>query len=160
MAEDMRAEKVLRMPKKKYLSTVDMETGEIVHEPLTERRGRRGFSLTFDAGADWLAEQNLSRAEYRILWKLIARLDFQNYINVSQKAIVESLGLQKSNVSKAFKGLLQRGIIVEGPTMNKVKSYRLNPDIAFKGTGKQQEKTVLDFNDLRKRREARKDTEE
>ena len=43
----------------------------------------------------------------------MGKLDFENYICLTQKSVSEALNLHKSNVSKAFKVLAEKGIIHE-----------------------------------------------
>ncbi|EBJ1927858.1 hypothetical protein DP473_24880, partial [Salmonella enterica] len=40
----------------------------------------------------------------------------------------------KTNVSRSIKGLINLGVIIEGPKIGRSKSYRLNPQFGWKGT--------------------------
>ena len=45
---------------------------------------------------------------------MFSKLDFENFIQLSQKEIIEILGINKSNVSKAIKLLTRKQIVLEG----------------------------------------------
>nr|WP_250996819.1 hypothetical protein [Escherichia coli] len=48
--------------------------------------------------------------------------------------IAEALNMQKTNVSRAVKTLIEFEIILEGPKIGRSKTYRLNPQFGWKGT--------------------------
>ncbi|WP_225380891.1 winged helix DNA-binding protein, partial [Escherichia coli] len=59
---------------------------------------------------------------------------YENFIQVAQADIAEKLEMQKTNVSRSIKGLINLGVIIEGPKIGRSKSYRLNPQFGWKGT--------------------------
>lgn len=76
----------------------------------------------------------LNHDQMRVLMALLAELDYENYIQVAQIDIAESLNMQKTHVSRAVKNLLEFGIVIEGPKIGRSKTYRLNPQFGWKGT--------------------------
>lgn len=76
----------------------------------------------------------LNHDQMRVLMALLADLDYENYIQVAQMDIAEALNMQKTNVSRAVKNLLEVGIVIEGPKIGRSKTYRLNPQFGWKGT--------------------------
>lgn len=76
----------------------------------------------------------LNHDQMRVLMALLADLDYENYIQVAQMDIAEALNMQKTNVSRAVKNLLEFGIVIEGPKIGRSKTYRLNPQFGWKGT--------------------------
>ena len=68
-----------------------------------------------------------------ILLYMFGRLDFENFIQLSQTEIAEALGMRQSNVSRAIKTLTDKQIILEGPKVGRSKCYRLNPHYGWKG---------------------------
>ncbi|MGR4693219.1 winged helix DNA-binding protein, partial [Escherichia coli] len=70
----------------------------------------------------------------KVLMMLLASLDYENFIQVAQADIAEKLEMQKTNVSRSIKGLINLGVIIEGPKIGRSKSYRLNPQFGWKGT--------------------------
>ena len=148
------ARNVVQFPRgQRYLATVDEITGKVSYLKLQDRSLGKGWSALYDKGAVWLAKQNLPNEQYRVWLYLQGSLDFDNYITVSQKQIANELGMKQPAVSRAIKGLVNGDILQEGPRGGMVKSYRLNPRIAHKG--KNLQKTVIEYDDLRKRRKAR-----
>ncbi len=70
---------------------------------------------------------------HRILWFLIARLDFENWIQVSQKEICEELNMRKEDVSSGIKLLEKKTILIRGPKVGRSHSFRINPNFGWKG---------------------------
>ena len=67
----------------------------------------------------------LNHDQMRVLMALLAELDYENYIQVAQMDIADALKMQKTNVSRAVKNLIDFGIILEGPKIGRSKTYRL-----------------------------------
>ena len=68
-----------------------------------------------------------------VLFYLYSKLDFENFIQQSQKEIAEGLGMHKEQVSRAMKILTSKQIVLEGPKVGRSKCYRLNPNYGWKG---------------------------
>jgi DNA-binding transcriptional regulator GbsR (MarR family) len=64
---------------------------------------------------------------------LYSKLDFENFIQQSQKDIAEGLGMKKENVSRAMRVLTSKQIVLEGPKVGRSKCFRLNPNYGWKG---------------------------
>lgn len=60
---------------------------------------------------------------------LLADLDYENYIQAAHIDIAEVLKMQKTNVNRAVKNLIEIRIILEGPKIGRSKTYRLNPQL-------------------------------
>ena len=85
---------------------------------------------------------------HRVLWFIVARLDFENWIQISQKEVCEELNMQKQHVSSAIKLLERKEIILRGPKVGKSYAFRLNPYFGWKGD-------VKNLDDYRKKEEDR-----
>ena len=131
-------DKVKQFPKyKKYITWVDPETGEIKgHFPCKSRGLGTGWVGLYQEAADMIANWKLSLEQYRVFLKLLAKLDFENYLRINQKQMSQELDMKQPNISRALKALEERYIIVEGPRAGLNKTYRLNPYIAHKGQNK------------------------
>ena len=92
--------------------------------------------MAMQDGFGYLAQQDLTGEQLKILLHIMSKLDFDNYILLTQKEVSEALKLHKSHVSRAFKILVEKGIIHEGPKLGLTKSYRLDPNFGFKGRAK------------------------
>ena len=151
--------KILEMPKPKtkYLAIQDDETGEFdALIRLDKNRKGRWFKM-FQDSLNWLSEQKITGEQYKVMLKLFANLDFDNYIRVSQKQIAAELGINKVNVSQAIRRLRELDIIFEAPRMGKYKLYRLNPRMGYKG--KHPEQTVIEYDELKRRKENKESRE-
>ncbi|EHB9444854.1 helix-turn-helix domain-containing protein [Salmonella enterica] len=120
------------------VTQIDLETGEEVGQfvavirPKQKSAFERHFSMNQAALATIAKELNLD--QFRVLMMLLAELDYENFIQVAQMDIAEKIGMQKTNVSRAIKALINIGIIFEGPKIGRSRSYRLNPNFGWKGT--------------------------
>ncbi|WP_426578610.1 helix-turn-helix transcriptional regulator (plasmid) [Xenorhabdus stockiae] len=120
------------------VTQVDLETGEdlggfvAVIRPKQKSSFERHF--TMNQAALLLIANELNHEQTRVLMALLADLDYENYIQVAQSDIAGALKMQKTNVSRAIKNLIDFGIILEGPKIGRSKTYRLNPQFGWKGT--------------------------
>ena len=92
--------------------------------------------------ADW----NLPNEQYRVFIALLGKIDFENYLTVSQKELSQELNMKQQSISRAIKALCELNVIIEGPRAGLNKTYRFNPYIAHKGSDTKQ--TVADFNKI------------
>ena len=125
-------------------STYDTETGEVQEGALVwvptrpkSQFGERWFQMAQDT----LKTINLRRKELGfegvvVFNALMARLDFENFIQVSQTDICEELEMRPSNVSRAIKRLCDMGFIKRGPRVGRSHTFQLHPDLAWKGKAK------------------------
>ena len=101
--------------------THDPQTGEIEQGKLmwVPHRTRSQFgSDWFQMAQDTLRMINAHRSELGlegivVFNSLMARLDFENFIQVSQKDIANELSMQPSNVSRAMKSSMTSDLSVE-----------------------------------------------
>jgi hypothetical protein len=120
------------------VTQVDLETGEdlggfvAVIRPKQKSSFERHF--TMNQAALKIIATELNHEQTKVLMMLLAELDYENYIQVAQIDIAESLAMKKSAVSRAIRHLLEFGIILEGPKIGRSKTYRLNPQFGWKGT--------------------------
>ena len=89
----------------KYIEQVDRKTGEVMqgcmvwipHRPkLTER----WFMAFQDAFEEIAKDPEMTGETYRVLMYLYSKLDFENFIQQSQKEIGEGLGLSLIHISE------------------------------------------------------------
>lgn len=81
-------------------------------------------------------DKELAGRPMRVLVYLLARLDFENYIQVPQAEIAEALELYKPDVSKAVSLLETKEILIRGPKVGRSFAFRLNPAYGWKGKTK------------------------
>lgn len=129
------------MPKKR-IDVTDTETGEVhadgllVWAPKKTRSifSKEGYYTMSQIAAEWIAEQNLGGEAYRVFFKMLASLDMENWINVNQSEMSQSIGMKRANFSRGLKQLTDKQIILEGPKVGRQKTYRLNPYVGWKGS--------------------------
>jgi len=126
---------------------VDSKTGEIESEymlvAMKRHNGFQGGWLAMSQNALKKMSNEIDRLEdFRVLMVLLSILDFDNYIMTRQSEIAESLGMDKSQVSRAIKRLVDKEILVKGPRIGRSWTYRLNPRYGWKGSAKGHHKAL------------------
>jgi DNA-binding transcriptional ArsR family regulator len=121
------------------LGTVDLDTGELVEgvsiiSVQQRAKFKEPFMLVFQKGLEALAKDRTLRGEStRVLFALMGRLDYENFIHVSHAEVARHLGVERSNVSRAIAQLLERGVLIAGPKVGNVSTYRLSDTLGWKG---------------------------
>lgn len=144
-------QKISFLPTEKRYIMVTDENGNIKGcFPLKKKSLGTGWIALYQNPSIWLAQQDLTGEQFKVLHVLFGKLDFDNYLRISRQNIADIIGIQPTHVSRAMKKLKELEIIIEGPPAGKFKTYRLNPYLAHKGSETQ--KTVEDFNEALERR--------
>lgn len=124
------------------LGMVDQDTGELLPGGVlvyVQHRAKikEGWFMGFQAGFLELAKDEQLRGQpLVVLLALFAKLDFENFIAVSQADLARELNLGRNRVSEAMSRLKARGVILSGPKVGTAQTYRLNPGYAWKGNVK------------------------
>lgn len=141
---------IIPLPKEKEYTAIIGEDNEVKAYLTKPRKNRLGVNwvAVFQTALEWLATENLQNQEYRVLMYLMSKLDFDNYLRITQTTIADALQMQRNNVSRAIKGLIDHDILCTGPKVGTAKTYRLNPHMAHKGRNLQQ--TIIDYDELKK----------
>jgi predicted transcriptional regulator len=109
-----------------------LNDGFYVYVP-KKQKIKDSFVMMFQEKLQELAAENLLTVEgYRVLLAVIAKTDFENFIHVKQVQLAADLGMQKQNVNKAFKRLIELNII-EKISHDNINGYRLNYEMGWKG---------------------------
>ena len=95
---------------------------------------RGGFAMAHDAAAVLKQVKNLE--DFRVLMALLEQLDYENLITTNQAEIARELDMQRQNVQRSIKRLMALGVLLEGPKIGISRSYRLNPEFGWRGSGK------------------------
>jgi len=134
-------------------SLLDKETGEILDQGSgtfvfipSRIKIKEGWFMAFQDAFESLAkDRELWGQPTAVLHYLMSKLSFENYIALEQKEISTTLEMDKSDVSRAVKTLVGKGILEKGPRLGKSWSYKLNPFYGWKGR-------VKNLKDERKKR--------
>ena len=125
------------------LGQVDLSTGELLEgATLAVFYPRRwnGFIGGWVAMAQEplmrLAQADLGGEALRVLFALLAKLDFENFIAVNHSELGRQLGMQRPNISRAVARLTGEGVLIAGPRLHGKATYTLNPQYGWKGSAK------------------------
>ncbi|MCK0906834.1 MarR family transcriptional regulator, partial [Escherichia coli] len=112
----------------KRITQIDTATGEEVGSfvevirPKQKSAFERHFTMNQDALK--ILAKTLTGEQFKVLMMLLADLDYENYIQIAQADIAEALGMQKTNVSRSVKALIDLAVILQGPKVGRSYSYR------------------------------------
>ena len=138
--------------KKRKIASFDQDTGEIlkgviVYCGVKQNPYSKGWIMNSQEALRILAtDKELKGETYRVLLLLLSLLDFENWIQVTQKEISETLEMRKSQVSRAVNVLEKKEIVLKGPKVGRSYAFRLNPHFGWKGD-------VKNLNDYRRKEE-------
>lgn len=139
-------ESVIDLPKERAYYVVTDEEGNVKgYFPLKDNKLGKDWVAMYQSSLLTLAQWNLPNEQYRVFLCLLSKLDFDNYLRISQQNIADELDMKQPNVAKAIKSLCEKNVLVEGPRAGLNKTYRLNPYVAHKG--KNRTGTILEFGD-------------
>ncbi|EBW2650779.1 helix-turn-helix domain-containing protein [Salmonella enterica subsp. enterica serovar Newport] len=109
----------------------DLEEIRVKASPHKKTSFRDDFSLIFKNNTAALARMNLTPTAFRIVLYLFSILDYGNILpGFSQSRIARELGLNKSNVTRAFRELFAEKILLRDTEDNHV---YLNSNLCVKG---------------------------
>ena len=91
------------------------------------------FVKFYQDAAGWLIDMKLTARQYRLLFALLEKLEYENFVRVSQKDLAERLGIHVQDVSTGLKVLIDHGVLLEGRRDGRNKTYRFSSEVAFKG---------------------------
>lgn len=125
------------------LGQVDMATGELLEGATLAvfyPKRKNGFTTGWFAMAQdplmKLAQADLGKEAMRVLFALLAKLDFENYIAVNQAELGRALGIKRPNISRAVARLIDEGVLLAGPRLHAKGTYTLNPQYGWKGSAR------------------------
>ncbi len=139
------------------MKLTNMNTGEVftgLAMPQKKKYPREiqqdGFYTMFSFGSELISEiEGLSGTDYRVLFRLLSHLEFENWINITHQLIADELNLKAPNVSRSMKKLIDKGIIEKhkDPIDKRRIKYRLNPIHGWMGDAKQWQKEMYNRKD-------------
>lgn len=135
----------------KYICAVD-EGGNVAYYaklPNTAKNKKIGgnWMATFQESLKWMAQQDLTGEQWKVFAAMCSRMDFDNYIRISQTDLAKELQTNQGNISRSIKKLMSLDIIAEGPRAGLNKTYMLNPNIGIKGKHRKQK--IIDYKEAK-----------
>ena len=123
---------------------VDQHTGEImdgaqlalIFPKRTNGFQQAGWLAMAQGPLIKLAKANLGGQALKAFMLLCGKLDFENWVNVSQAELANELSMNPSHMSRAIAKLIAEGVILKGPSVGNRKTYRLDPAYGWKGSAK------------------------
>ena len=114
----------------RHMQQIDHQTGEVVEGfvAYVVPKRKNGFQKGWMAMAQammMLAQSNLTGNDMKVMWAMLARLDYENLIQVNQAEVSEQVGMNRHNVNRSIKKLIELGVILEGVKIGISRSYSL-----------------------------------
>lgn len=124
---------------------VNINTGEILGPAGTYRKMYKSdeFSGIYNKGwsvmssAPYIAlakDKDLTLTSINILHYMLGTIGYGNIVTVTQKDIVEALGIAQGHVSKSIKLLVEKEILLKYKKVGNGWTYRLNPTYGYRGS--------------------------
>ena len=126
----------------RHMQQIDQQTGEVVEGfvayvvPKRKNGFQKGWMAMAQEAMMMLAQSNLTGNDMKVMWAMLARLDYENLIQVNQAEVAEQVGMNRHNVNRSIKKLIELGVVLEGVRIGISRSYRLNPNFGWKGSAK------------------------
>ena len=104
----------------RHMQQIDHQTGEVVEgfcglccskaqKRISERMDGNGSRSNDDA-----CSKQFNRQRHEGYVAMLARLDYENLIQVNQAEVSEQVGMNRHNVNRSIKKLIEIGVILEG----------------------------------------------
>ncbi len=77
-------------------------------------------------------DRSLNYTDCRVLLAVIGLMGFENVLSVSKDELGKQIGVERPNVSKSIKKLVEKGYLLPIDNEGRKIVYMFNPDIAFK----------------------------
>ncbi len=126
-----------------------MDTGEVMEGallgmffPKRQNGFREGWLAMAQDALLAIAKMDLGDEARRLLFAILAKLDYENYLLLNQAEIGEEIGMQRANVSRALAKLEGEGILLRGPKAGRSSTFRLNPSFGWKGSASNHQKAL------------------
>ena len=91
-----------------------------------------------------LAKNITSGETLRVFLAICADVQMENHVIVNQSDIARRLNMKQQNVGRAMKELLTKKILLAGPKLGRLTSYKFNPAILWRGSADNHKKILRD----------------
>ena len=89
----------------RHMQQIDHQTGEVVEGfvayvvPKRKNGFQKGWMAMAQEAMMMLAQSNLTGNDMKVMWAMLARLDYENLIQVNQAEVSEQVGMNRHNVN-------------------------------------------------------------
>ncbi len=120
------------------VTQVNCTTGEVMEGVNlfipTRQKLKEDFMLLDLKAMEKLAmDKDIKGEDWRVLAVLMGRLEYENWLYITQKGLAEILGMKQPTVARVIKKLIDKGIILKGKRLGNVNGYRLNAYYGWRG---------------------------
>jgi DNA-binding MarR family transcriptional regulator len=126
----------------------NLKTGEQVettHVLLPLRVKVKDWLMLFHWGSEVIAkDKEIGLQAHRVFWYILGHVDYENRLLVTQADVSKALEMKQQHVSKAFKLLVEKEILVETTKIGTSKIFSINPYFAWKGSAKRLKERLRD----------------
>jgi predicted transcriptional regulator len=81
-------------------------------------------------------DKDFSGNDLRVFLAILANLDYENTLNISQQKLADQLNIDRSAIGKSIKRLISKGYLQVVDTAGRQNIYQFNPHIAFRSRAK------------------------
>ncbi len=125
-------------PEPRRRGYADLETGElfdlaVVAVPRPTHRQFGVFTMITNEVVD-RASDNLSSEDFRLLMRLVTRMDDRNYLFLDLTAFAAEIKRGRVYTSRAIARLVDLGALQRGPRVGRSWTYRLDPWLGWRGS--------------------------
>jgi len=134
--------------RKRNLATIDLDTGEVIQGVFANSKTKfnpwgEGYIMTARYGSKFLArDKSITGVAQRVLRELESQLDYENWVRLALVDIAKDLDLDRAQVSRAIKILVDKGLVIRGSKVGHFYTYRLNPEFCWRGDSRKQPSTL------------------
>ena len=135
----------------KRVGSVDLDTGELLEGavvgmffPKRQNGFGKGWVAMSQNAMMELARADLGAQDMRVLFAVLAKLDFENYLLLSIADLAKEIEMQRPNVSSSITKLESLGVLTRGPKAGRSSTFRLNPSFGWKGSASNHQKALRD----------------
>jgi hypothetical protein len=127
----------MHRPEARERTYIDSRTGEmfdLVAVPRSSQHiGGAFVMLTQIAVLDVAKRTDLTDGDLRVLLALLGRLNWENWLMLDLTELSSEIGRERANTSRAIRRLVDAGVLHRGPKAGRSWTYRLDPELGWKG---------------------------
>lgn len=128
----------MRRPEARERTYIDSQTGEMfdlvaVPRSTSNHIGGAFVMLTQAAVLDVAKRTDLTDGDLRLLLALLGRLNWENWLMLDITELATEIGRGRDKTSKGIKRLVDAGVLHRGPKAGRSWTYRLDPELGWKG---------------------------
>ena len=81
-------------------------------------------------------DKELTGTDLRVFLAVVGHLNYENFLNMSQQALADVIGIKQQDVSKSLKKLVNKGYMEITGQIGRQNIYRVDPHLVHRGRAK------------------------